>query len=53
MVHIHRAEHGLFLNGEHYYFKGVNAHSDHAGWGDAVSDSGFFRDVNLIKGGRV
>ena len=40
---------GLFLNGEHYYFKGVNAHQDHAGWGDAVADSGLFRDVKMVK----
>ena len=44
------AEHGFFLNGEHYYFKGANVHQDHAGWGDAVADSGFFRDVKLVKG---
>jgi hypothetical protein len=43
------ADQGLFLNGEHYYFKGVNAHQDHAGWGDAVADSGFFRDVEMVK----
>lgn len=43
------ADQGFFLNGEHYYFKGVNAHQDHAGWGDAVADSGFYRDVNLVK----
>jgi len=43
------ADRGLFLNGEHYYFKGVNAHQDHAGWGDAVADSGFFRDVKMVK----
>ncbi|MGD0679292.1 MAG: glycoside hydrolase family 2 TIM barrel-domain containing protein [Polyangiaceae bacterium] len=40
---------GFFINGEHRYFKGVNAHQDHAGWGDAVTDSGFDRDVRLIK----
>jgi hypothetical protein len=40
---------GFFLNGEHYYFKGANVHQDHAGWGDAVADSGFFRDVQLVK----
>jgi hypothetical protein len=40
---------GFFLNGEHYYFKGANVHQDHAGWGDAVADSGFFRDVKLVK----
>ena len=43
------ADQGFFLNGEHYYFKGANVHQDHAGWGDAVADSGFFRDVNLVK----
>ncbi len=43
------ADQGFFLNGEHYYFKGANAHQDHAGWGDAVADSGFFRDVKLVK----
>jgi hypothetical protein len=43
------ADQGFFLNGEHYYFKGTNVHQDHAGWGDAVVDSGFFRDVKLVK----
>ena len=43
------ADQGFFLNGKHYYFKGVNAHQDHAGWGDAVADSGFYRDVKLVK----
>jgi hypothetical protein len=43
------ADKGFFLNGEHYYFKGANAHQDHAGWGDAVADSGFYRDVKLVK----
>jgi hypothetical protein len=43
------ADQGFFLNGEHYYFKGANAHQDHAGWGDAVADSGFFRDVKMVK----
>jgi hypothetical protein len=43
------ADQGFFLNGEHRYFKGANVHQDHAGWGDAVADSGFFRDVKLIK----
>ena len=27
------ADRGFFLNGEHYYFKGANAHQDH-GWDD-------------------
>jgi beta-galactosidase len=43
------ADQGFFLNGEHYYFKGVDAHQDHAGWGDAVADSGFHRDVKMVK----
>jgi beta-galactosidase len=43
------ADQGFFLNGEHYYFKGANVHQDHAGWGDAVADSGFSRDVKLVK----
>ena len=43
------ADQGFFLNGEHYYFRGANVHQDHAGWGDAVADSGFFRDVKLVK----
>jgi len=43
------ADQGFFLNGGHLYFKGVDVHQDHAGWGDAVADSGFFRDVKLVK----
>ena len=42
------ADQGFFLNGEHYYFKGANVHQDHAGWGDAVADSGFYRDVKMV-----
>jgi beta-galactosidase len=37
------ADQGFFLNGgAFYYFKGADVHQDHAGWGDAVADSGFF-----------
>jgi hypothetical protein len=43
------ADQGFFLNGGHLYIKGADVHQDHAGWGDAVADSGFFRDVNLVK----
>ena len=43
------ADQGFFLNGKHYYFRGANVHQDHAGWGDAVADSGFFRDVKFVK----
>lgn len=43
------ADKGFFLNGEHYYLIGANVHQDHAGWGDAVTDAGFYRDVKLVK----
>jgi hypothetical protein len=43
------ADAGFLINGEHRYFRGANVHQDHAGWGDAVADSGFSRDVQLIK----
>jgi hypothetical protein len=43
------SEQGFFLNGRHLYFKGTDVHQDHAGWGDAVADSGFYRDVKLVK----
>ena len=43
------ADQGFFLNGGHHYFRGANVHQDHAGWGDAVADSGFSRDVQLMK----
>lgn len=43
------ADQGFFLNGEHFYIKGANVHQDHAGWGDAVTESGMFRDVKLVK----
>lgn len=43
------ADRGFFLNGEHRYFKGANVHQDHAGWGDAVTDAGSSRDVQMIK----
>jgi len=43
------ADKGFFLNGERLYLLGANVHQDHAGWGDAVSNSGFLRDVKMIK----
>ncbi len=43
------ADRGFFLNGAHRYFKGANVHQDHAGWGDAVTDNAFFRDVKMVK----
>ena len=43
------ADQGFFLNGNHLYIKGADVHQDHAGWGDAVADSGFHRDVKMVK----
>ena len=43
------ADKGFFINGEHFYLLGANVHQDHAGWGDAVSNTGFLRDVRMIK----
>ena len=40
---------GFYLNGEKTVIFGANAHQDHAGWGDAVTNEGFFRDVQMIK----
>lgn len=43
------ADKGFFLNGEHVYLRGTNAHQDHAGWGDAVTNAGIRRDVQMVK----
>lgn len=43
------ADKGFFLNGQHYYLLGANVHQDHAGWGDAVTNAGFYRDVKMMK----
>jgi len=43
------ADKGFFLNGEHLYLEGVNVHQDHAGWGDAVTKAGIYRDLKLMK----
>lgn len=43
------ADSGFYLNGERYYFRGANVHQDHAGWASAVTNSGFFRDVQMVK----
>tara|TARA_B100000809_G_scaffold266930_1_gene333179 strand:- start:7038 stop:9668 length:2631 start_codon:yes stop_codon:yes gene_type:complete len=40
---------GFFLNGKHLYLEGVNVHQDHAGWGDAVTKAGVYRDLKLMK----
>ena len=42
-------DNGFFLNGQHLWLQGTNAHQDHAGWGDAATNSGSFRDVKIIK----
>ncbi len=44
-----RAEAGFFLNGEHYLLEGADVHQDHAGWGNAVTNAGIFRDVKMVK----
>ena len=43
------ADKGFFLNGEHVFLEGVNVHQDHAGWGDAVTKAGVYRDLKLMK----
>lgn len=40
---------GFYLNGEKTVLFGANAHQDHAGWGDAVTNEGLRRDVQMIK----
>ena len=43
------ADEGFFLNGEHYWIDGANAHQDHAGWANAVTTEALYRDVAMIK----
>lgn len=43
------ADKGFFLNGKHLYLRGANVHQDHAGWGDAVTEAGMWRDVRMMK----
>lgn len=43
------ADSGFYLNGKHLYLLGANVHQDHAGWGDAVTNEGFNRDVKMMK----
>ena len=40
---------GFWLNGRHLPLHGFNVHQDHAGWGYAVPDSGFYRDIVLMR----
>lgn len=39
----------FYLNGEKVLLNGANAHQDHAGFADAVTDEGLRRDVAMIK----
>jgi len=43
------ASSGFSINGSHLYLHGADVHQDHAGWGDGVTNSGFFRDVKMVK----
>jgi len=43
------ADSGLFINGEHYYFRGADVHQDHAGWANAITNAAITRDVKMIK----
>jgi beta-galactosidase len=40
---------GFYLNGVKTLLVGTDAHQDHGGWSNAVTDSGFERDVSLIR----
>lgn len=40
---------GFFLNGKHLRLRGANRHQDHAGWGDAMTNSAHYRDAKMIK----
>lgn len=40
---------GFYLNGVRTLLDGANVHQDHGGWADAVTDSGFYRDVRYVK----
>jgi beta-galactosidase len=40
---------GFYLNGVKTLLVGADAHQDHGGWSDAVTDSGFERDVSYIR----
>ena len=43
------ADRGMLINGKPVYLQGANVHQDHAGWGDAVTNAGAHRDVQLMK----
>ncbi len=43
------AREGFWLNGQRLWLRGFNVHQDHAGWGWAVTNSGFYRDMRLMR----
>jgi len=40
---------GFYINGQHLWLHGFNVHQDHAGWCDAVAQTGAYRDVWMCK----
>nr|WP_169806311.1 glycoside hydrolase family 2 TIM barrel-domain containing protein [Herbidospora sakaeratensis] len=40
---------GFYLNGRKTLLVGANAHQDHGGWGNAVTNAGLRRDVEMIR----
>ena len=40
---------GCYLNGTHVYLRGFDAHQDHAGWIEAVTDAALKRDIAMMK----
>ncbi|MDQ1304893.1 MAG: beta-galactosidase [Actinomycetota bacterium] len=40
---------GFYLNGTKTLLVGANAHQDHGGWSNAVTNSGFDRDVRYVR----
>jgi beta-galactosidase len=49
LVQVHRRTRGFSSTASTIISRAPMSHQDHAGWGDAVADSGFFRDVKLVK----
>jgi beta-galactosidase len=43
------AANGFSLNGSRLYLRGFNAHQDHAGWADAVTNYAHYRDMKMLK----
>ncbi|MFD0817490.1 cellulose binding domain-containing protein [Micromonospora zhanjiangensis] len=40
---------GFYLNGVKTLLFGADVHQDHGGWSNAVTDSGFARDVRMVR----